>query len=902
MVISKTYLEIWKEFDKPVQRRAATLFLEDLERDKSQIRRMEADLAGILNFRKEFVSKLPITKKADQLSLRLGDEAMRKYIEPVLVQFYLTEKVPLLSFFLDALFISHERGAIRNTPTPPSLEELRTAVDKVLEKFPEEEAARYFSLLILLDGSGLWIHLKSSLEEVEDDVVAFRAPSSEEDVISDLVAREATPESSEEFTTLDNLLIRASVSSATGEIGALQEDQLADLVDEVVALNAERRKSHFHRGFLDALFERPFAFSFRGENAERRAWYFSGIIFGLLRGNKRKRCLEVIDQEKALAREVAEGQGTPCGANLLPHLYGILVGEERFSLCRDWLKAQLPRLKIQTRLGLLNAIYEDAADLVRKGDGAGAHILLEILQGALTGDNELPGGFIEAYLAPTLRKVAQAHQAQGNFSLAEEKFRILAADELSQQDGAILCDLGLIKAGLRGLSDIMPRSKKDQNLAHRESLERGESSFREAVDTFGATATNAHLALAILGTLRGHEESEETVTHFQVAQKGMLQNQDAYQRGDLLDWSRFCLGLALLETTDPSKFQRAADMIGQGLESSVAFPLEFWERCLAAAIVFDDQSLAVSIAEQLLEFRGEGACIAIRDSGVLGKSPELRSRFLKMRKKQDQAVSDEWLDWAAILEGAMEGRAREQAESALDRLEELATDQNLLRPKFIELLSSRPNWSPVWEETDVENALVRFHEKEGRNVEAGEILQRRFFLRKSAGTPYQLEEARQILEHLGSLGLDHIDLKGLSSQLNAAGEAMAIPAEQICATEGLLAEGSKIFLIYVGGNETQAQYEKSIAESLRLQWPGVRVEFHFPGWGSSWKILVDKLLPKIQEADGIVLSNLVRTNCGKLLRKACDSDHPWFACTGRGRKSIEGSLRQAARWAVGRRS
>ena len=416
------------------------------------------------------------------------------------------------------------------------------------------------------------------------------------------------------------------MASAAGEIGALGEDELFDLIDEVTALNADRRRSYFHRGFFDALFDREFTFSFRGENAERRAWYLRGVFLGLLRSEKREDCLKIINQEAALVREVAESGHTPCGAELLPLLYSTLIDGKKFTLCRTWTSSQIRRLDVSRRTGLLNAIYDDAADLVRGRRCAEAILLLEILVPNLQNDSELPEDFVDYYMPQALRKLAQSHQGQGNFATAEKQLEELVSDPSFHLQGAVLTDLGLIRSGLRGLADIAPRNTPEKSHALLESLEKGESLFRDSVKEDGENATNAHLVLGIMGILRGADHTDTTVTHLQQARTGMLSNQGAYESGDLHSWAAACLGLGLLESADPANYQRAADLTRQAIDSDVIFPLDLWERFLRAASMFDDSSLAAEIAERLLDLRGSEACIAIRASDVLRTDEDLRER------------------------------------------------------------------------------------------------------------------------------------------------------------------------------------------------------------------------------------------------------------------------------------
>ena len=897
MKIHESYHEIWKLLDDSGQRRAATVFLENTDEHPELIRELHCDLATVLKFRPESLAKLSITKRADHLGRRLKEKKLHGYLGAVLADYLLSDQEEMLSTFLNALGIEHDAGRIEGTPDPPSLEALVKAIPAIGEKYRANEVQIYLSTIYLHDGSELWGELPAALEGLEPEVSGRSAevPDSTEELELDDV--EEGPESSEVFTTLDNWLIRASVATAAGEIGAMSEDELFDLVEELTALNADRRRSYFHRGFFDALFDRDFTFSFRGENAERRAWYLRGVMLGLLRGDRRNDCLEIIRKQSALVREVAEGTTTPCGAELLPLIYSILMDGEQYTLCREWISRQIHRLRISSRIGLLIAIYEDAADLVRSRRSAEAILLLEILVPRLRKDPELPPDFVEFYEPRSRRKLAQAHQGQGNFTLAEKQFEDLAKNPDLHLEGAVLTDLGLIRAGLRGLSDVTPRNTPERNTALCEALEKGDEFFVEAVERYGERAINAHLVLGILGTLQGADAAEATVTHLQQARTGMIADQEAYENGDLLAWAAACLGLALLESADSASYQRAADLTRQALDSEVIIPLELWERFLRASVLFDDTTLATEVAERLLDLRGDEACIPIRSSGVLEASEGLRTRFMELRRSSRIPADEMWADWRAVLLGAMEGQSWDQAEITLDHLEELGQSHSSLRSEFVQLLEGRKSWSPVWDEEDVENVLARFHELDGHNAEACDIFHRRFFKRKTGGAPHQLEEATQLLERIRSLGNKHIDLKALASQLQLARDT-GEDVEQICHAESWLSDGNSVSLIYIGGNETQAQHESAITERLQDDWPGVEVEFHFPGWGSHWATLLETLKPRIVDADAVVLSYLVRTNCGRHIRKLC-VETPWFACTGKGRKSIEGSLRQAALWSAG---
>jgi len=122
------------------------------------------------------------------------------------------------------------------------------------------------------------------------------------------------------------------------------------------------------------------------------------------------------------------------------------------------------------------------------------------------------------------------------------------------------------------------------------------------------------------------------------------------------------------------------------------------------------------------------------------------------------------------------------------------------------------------------------------------------------------------------------------------------PKESPAPITDALRKGEPVRVVYIGGNETQKRTEKEISAELRQKYPGLTLECFFPGWSSSWNKHLEKVKPEIDKADVVVLNPLVRTQFGRHVRKYCGSEHPWRACTGRGRESLKRSIEQAAIW------
>ena len=174
MIIQEAYHDIWKKLGDKSRRTAATAFLE--KGDHPELTRdLKRDLAKVLKFRPEAVQKLPPTRVAEQLSLRLKDERLHKYIGAVLVDYLLNEQVEMLSVFLDELGIEHEEGHIQGDHEAPSKPSLLKAILAIKGRFPYEEVEVYLSTLYLNDGSMIWASLPEAIEELVPEVSARRA-------------------------------------------------------------------------------------------------------------------------------------------------------------------------------------------------------------------------------------------------------------------------------------------------------------------------------------------------------------------------------------------------------------------------------------------------------------------------------------------------------------------------------------------------------------------------------------------------------------------------------------------------------------------------------------------------------------------------------------------------------
>ncbi len=699
------------------------------------------------------------------------------------------------------------------------------------------------------------------------------------------------PEPSEEFTGLDNLLIKTIEASALGIEGAPKSAQIDALTNELVHLNADRKRSFFHRGFFEAVSGSQIRIGHTGENRESRLWYLAGVIMGLLRRDDPTGCSKLLGDSPALLAELCSDTNPFRVRMLLPVVYPILRDGGFRSGAVSCVKNGFPLLDPQTREQLARAILEDASDLIRNSESGDALLLLDILPEPLS--NELSES---AFSRRLVRKKAQCLQSLGQGHAAEVRLKELS--ELGDFEESIeaLADLGLVAGGFSSLYGILPGRTVEEHRSLGDALNLGRSFFDMAIERDrggdGTRSRNAHFALGVKYVVEDLSDPTRAAQHLNAAHAGMLKDPRLYERGNLVLWARFLLGLSILETCDESRLRVAAGLVRTALQSEVAFPLSLWKRCLNAATLSDDKSVAREICVELLQRRGPEVFELIRESGVLERSRELRSRYAEWITRSTRAVPALADDWELILRFSLADSQIDLASGALDQLEELAHTWDGYVDRFLALLDSAANYSPAWEPFEAEEAIVRLLEAQGRLGEASVYLQHQFWKVRAEHSRESRAEAQRILERLREWHRPEEEIAPL--HLPEAIEATAAEVDEYESEEQALRSGPIIRLLFVGGDERQARHDESVSKDLAENYPSIKVEFEHPGWGSNWKPLSDRIETHLRDFHALVLSNLLRTNMGRSLRKMCDAETPWFACSGNGPGMITDSIVRAA--------
>jgi len=855
---------------------------------------LEAELAEALRFRVKMFAALTPEKKGAHLAKRIRQKAFQRHRAAAIREWILEHHRDLVIAFVGATGLPHSDGMVEaDHEDPPTSEALQRGIDK-LKEFPQKIWSVYLAYLIWND-DGFWANLQDALRKRDIDLLSTMADKDSEtdsaEESEDLVEEEII-EDNQDFTQLDNNLIRTVVAAAFGEEGSLTEDQATDLVEEVVEMSAQRHKSLFHRGFLDSLFERELHFHFRGENEARRLWYFCGVSFGLLRQEKTESCLDLLLKEQELTEALIGNRKVPCGAMLLPHLYPHVLRAERYTLLADWMNAQLDRLKPHSLIHLLISCQEDASQLLRKGDVSGAVLLLNVIKNGLDDEDcrsVLPER-LAGHLRPrNMRKLGQVDQLQGDFHSAQVALKRAVKNTKfpSVELSNTLVDLGLIKGPFRSLAEILPQRDESSAPGLLSALRNGKTEYEKAIAEFGASATNAHFCCGMISMLEGQEKASESADHFQHALNGMLKLEKIYQTGGLIDWTRFCLSLTLLETLRENEYQRALKNLDQALESSIQFPLWLWRRAFNAATAFESSDKSLECAgKQLLELRSVEAFKILNDSGMTASSSEIRSACIGWASSASLCNADKWKAYNTYFDQAINQNSINQAETCLDALEILAVEKDKYRKKFLQLLE-RDQVSSVWESEEILFSRIRCHELSGEFDQAIALLESEFYRLKDKGSSERLNMVA-LLDKIKADGGDNDRIQNL---------ATLVPEEEQSPPSALqrLKDGVETTVYYIGGNETQEAYQEHIEQELSAKFPGLKIHFFFPGWTSNWNKPLERITSSLGEADIVVLNKMVRTIFGRHIRSACgENSIPWRACTGTGRMSLQRSIENAA--------
>lgn len=843
---------------------------------------MQERVARHLHFRPQTIAGWPLGRTAAAFApLRVPSW---QALQELVVRYHLELRRPLMGAFLDGLGLEHEDGEaepeeLARSATPAAVE---AAAEAVLREHPARDLVIYLVSLVALE-----MVTAAAVEPWLSSLVQEPPPEPAEESDDALHTEEAdegpSPEETDEFTTLDRQLIEAIIGSAEGIEGALNGDQVDDLIEEVAQLNSSRHRSYFHRGFRDVLFAGAPQADLKAANDDRLRWYWAGAIQGWTREKRWREIVSLYDEE-AIVRELGDsGAGASDAAAWW--ICRALAEEGRSVEISSFLSVQALINSPRTFLRL----HQHASSLLRQDRAADARGSFRLLAEAVEGFQATGMSAHEPLFLEVRRRRAHCFRQLGELESARLILRKLEQEENDPDILArVQADLGLIEGEFRRLSEArLPRdAERLPNLVDR--LRRGREWYERAAAGPPSSAVHGRYCLGVLAL--AEERWQEAVEHLEVSYSVFAQSPDRYGQDHLLLQTRMYLGVALCQALEVDRLPTAARHLGQAASEGLVPPRWLIAQALAA-LHLRDPELQARTAEVFISAGGERVLDAIAEAEGTLSSPAVRAALLERARSETRSTPDRVADYHALLPRLLGAAEIEQAAEALDFLE-TAAERGVRTDDFLTILSDPVLHEPAWDHDAAFDARVRLLEARQRYGEAAEILTAEIHRLLSRGGEPHVDEAEGLLERLRGYGLPEGMLDHVEHRFDAVRSDLE-PEEEIDTRPRPL---RPVRILFVGGDERQEDAARSVTQDLRRSHPHLEVRFIHPGWGSNWSRHVDEIERALPEVDGVVLMRFMRTEFGRRVRKLIDV--PWRPCFGAGRQTMLRSILRVAR-AVG---
>lgn len=226
--------------------------------------------------------------------------------------------------------------------------------------------------------------------------------------------------------------------------------------------------------------------------------------------------------------------------------------------------------------------------------------------------------------------------------------------------------------------------------------------------------------------------------------------------------------------------------------------------------------------------------------------------------------------------------AIQPARDMLDRLEEHARITSAA-PLVAQWLAEHSDLEPAWSRRSVLWMRLRLARRTADHASLPALLIALFY-EICDSEPFAADELIALAREWGlselADGLTHALAAGQGSEKHNALD-IDLPAD------------TPRFIVFIGGDETQARHDAAVRAELDRLAPNVTVVFHHIGWDGNWARRLDTLLKECDEADAVVLMPYIRTQFGRAVR--ANISCPWVSCPGTGKAAMSRSIRYAAR-------
>ena len=806
-------------------------------------------------------------------------------------------QMDMVTAFLDALGVSHDRGSVESfAPIGGDEERVRAAVREMVERHGARASVVYLLALRFFGAPAgetgrLWVEerLAAAIGEGEGESGAEaeedRADDSETVEDGDEVrAVVGEPAREPSFTTLDRLLIHAAVDSAQGIQGALGEGELDEVVKELVTLNGRRHQSYFHAGFRDVLFDRPVADELRAENESRLRWYWTGAVQGWARRGRWDR----IVREHA-ANPVVRGLGSGTDAASAAAVRHVVE-----ALRREGRTPEIARfVKVPAAVGqpeLFGRLLDAATELLGKGDAASALPVFELLMKART---ELEGRGVpptERLLLDGRRRMAHCLRHLHQHARARELLTgLLRQDPDPDIHAMVHADLGLMNGGFDGLDEVVLPPRRDELDGVLDRLAEGVGQFHESVDMEVPHSAHGHYCLGVLALGRAVDDHafEDAELHLQHARVHFSEAGDSYS-GDLVEHANLYFGIAKALQLSSNKLAHAGDVIARSLASGARMPAYLIDQTVEAFGLAEEKRDLRRVTEAIIGAGGDRALDALAAcDAALAHCPALADRLRERGRDSRRGAAQRAADLRAALRGFRERGDGTALGGTLDDLERLARN-DVAVPEFLALLGDRTSYDLAWDLEDATIARARCHEDRGEFLDAVAVLREHLFFRLA--TPEReagVSDAAGILARIRRYGIDSDYYSAMTNRY----DALAAREAEAETPEGP-GPARVVRVLVVGGAEQQARAEDAVRARLKEQYPHIRARFIRTGWSGNWSRPISEIERELEKNDALVIIRFMRTHLGREIRRIWKG--PWRSCWSGGTGAIVEAVARVA--------
>jgi hypothetical protein len=673
-----------------------------------------------------------------------------------------------------------------------------------------------------------------------------------------------------QLTILDDLLTKTILSAWAGAEHGLSRAELFALLDEVVSTNTERRRTNFHLGYADALFEEPWRAQLSARSEERRAWYAAGYLMGVARRADSEQVAEYCEQQ-ADARLLVERPWAPFEAAADAILPALVVAQRHDALAR-----MAPVVTMFSHRAVEVVGEQGRLALVRHDPGMALAFLQPAVERTTARLQALPAGVstkgresLERFDHDLRRRLAHAYRLTGASNSARAVLETLLGTE---QDavirGMILTDLALLDVGLRELAEV---HVPDDGARHEELASLFtpvERLLYDAMPDDGPPSAHAAYVLGVVALLRA--EWKDAAANLRVGLDAFEARPMAYTGRGVLRLARLYTATAELLALDEEEVaRRAAERLRDMVQAGERPPRCFLQDLVGHALLVD-QAVGESLVSVLLDRQ----VLSLETLASFGGTAE----HLPFASAMATAALDEQRAWTSrvdlayrALPAMVRGGDADSVEALLGVLEDGAAS-GIAADRFLDLLEhQRECWELCWDLVDAKWSGIRVNLSNGHTEQARDGVRVAFYA--VIGNPQQrydwVGEAEDLIEALRRCG---------GSDSDVADCLRRLPASPVEAAPVNFRPNVCHSILVVGGNEVQRRFELELAASLQAEFGNaIRIACHTTGMTSNWIHQLEKVERLLPATDGVVISRFIRTNFGRNLRRQLGT-RPWRTC------------------------